>query len=71
MSNDPDHVRATCITVAAEFVAAQPDGTRRTLRQHRRLDDGNCAGCLTRPTPWPCTAAVIAHTARRLEPRST
>ena len=57
------------IQVAAEFVAAQPDGPQRTLARHHRRPDGTCGGCLTGYNPWPCTAAIIAGIAARLTPR--
>lgn len=68
MDDDAANVRATCIVTAAEFMAAQPEGPDRALARHRRLSDGRCAGCLTAPSPWPCTAAVIAQLAARLPP---
>jgi hypothetical protein len=61
-----DEVRRTCIQVAAEFVAAQDDGPRRALDQHRRRADGTCAGCRNAPVRWPCTTATIARLAAAL-----
>jgi hypothetical protein len=52
---------------AVRFIADQPGGAERTLAQHHRLPDGTCAGCLTGPSSWPCTAAVIAQRARRVK----
>jgi hypothetical protein len=66
MTDHAAGARTTCIATAAEFMAAQPEGPDRALDKHRRLPDGHCAGCLTSPTPWPCTAAVIARLAIRL-----
>jgi hypothetical protein len=55
----------TSFDAAVDFVADQPGGPERTLALHHRLADGYCAGCLSRPTPWPCTAAAIAQRAGR------
>ncbi|WP_214401152.1 hypothetical protein [Pseudonocardia lacus] len=66
MSRDEERAaeaRRSCIEVAADFVAAQPDGPRRALALHSRRPDGTCAGCRTTPTPWPCTTATIARLA--------
>ncbi len=58
--------RRSCIEVAAEFVAAQPGGITRILTAHQPRPDGTCAGCLHKPTSWPCTTATIAHRAQHL-----
>jgi hypothetical protein len=70
MSSDMPNARrisneagASCIDVAARFVASQPDGPRRSLARHCRRRDGYCAGCLHTPTAWPCVLAVIAQKA--------
>jgi hypothetical protein len=52
--------RDESIDVAVAFVASQPDGAGRLLIIHQRLPSGNCSGCLSFPTPWPCTTAGIA-----------
>jgi len=61
-----EDARRSCIQVAAEFVAAQPGGITRILTAHQHRADGTCAGCLHRPTPWPCTTVTIAHRAQHL-----
>ena len=66
MTERDDARRRTCFEAAVRFVADQPGGPARTLALHRRLPDGICGGCLSRWTPWPCTAAAIADRARRL-----
>jgi hypothetical protein len=58
-----DEAGASCIDVAARFVASQPDGPRRSLARHCRRRDGSCAGCLHTPTAWPCVLALIAQKA--------
>jgi hypothetical protein len=55
-----------CITVAANFIAAEPGGSQRVLSAHRRQRDGWCSGCIYRPVRWPCPAAHIALMAARL-----
>ena len=49
------------------FVASQAGGPARILATHYQLDDGNCAGCITALTRWPCTAANIAANAVRAQ----
>ena len=56
----PDRRRDESIDVAVAFVAAQPGGAGRLLIQHQRLPSGNCGGCLSFPTTWPCATAGIA-----------
>lgn len=45
---------------AVAFVAAQPGGADRLRRLHRPRPNGLCGGHVATPTPWPCSAAVIA-----------
>lgn len=65
MTSPDESTEPKCIDTAVQFVADQPGGADRTLARHRRLPDGACAGCLSHPTRWPCTAAAIAQRARR------
>lgn len=60
----PRQNRLDVIQTAVWFVATQAGGPARILAAHRRLPDGICAGCVTTPTRWPCTAAAIAVTAQ-------
>jgi hypothetical protein len=55
------------IETAVWFVASQAGGPARILATHYQLDDGNCAGCITALTRWPCTAAHIAANAVRAQ----
>lgn len=61
------------LDVAAEFIAAQPNGPARLLELHQPDRSGRCRGC-TQPgygTPrdrWPCIAVLLARAAvRRLQ----
>lgn len=65
-TSEDDEARRSCIKVAAEFIAAQPGGVARILTVHRPRHSGSCAGCAHMATPWPCTAATIAHPAQGL-----
>jgi len=51
------------VEFAAYFVALQPGGVERILRRHYAMPNGLCAGCLARPTMYPCQAARIAELA--------
>lgn len=54
------------IAVAVAFVAAQPGGSERVLRQHAEDPLGYCTSCGVGvlPVRWPCTVAAIAMAAR-------
>lgn len=54
----------SAVGTAVEFVAAQPGGVERILRQHYPREGGMCAGCVAVPTSYPCQAARIAELAR-------
>ena len=63
---NPDTVGSeSVIDVAVRFVAEQPGGVGRMLARHRQLADGQCAGCVTSLTPWPCSVASIALSAQQ------
>lgn len=55
------------VDAAVRFVALQPGGARRILHEHRRREDGTCAGCLTSPVTWPCVVGMIATKALQLD----
>ena len=59
--------KPSVVDAAARFVALQPGGARRILREHARRDDGTCSGCLTSPVHWPCVVSVIAKKALELD----
>ena len=59
--------KPSVVDAAARFVALQPGGARKILREHGRRDDGTCSGCLTSPVHWPCVVSVIAKKALEID----
>ena len=57
---------ASCIEVAARFLADQPGAVDRALRMHRRGPNGRCRGCGAAAPRWPCAVATSALRARHL-----
>lgn len=70
-TTDRDDAPDACIAEAARFVADQPGGIDRILHLHQRRPDGSCTHHAHTPTPWPCSAVIIAHAAQQFTDRAT
>lgn len=72
-SNDDAHPpaderRRSSIETAIQFMVSQINqqgGPDQTLAIHHQLPNGDCGGCRSRPTRWPCAAAHIATEAQK------
>jgi hypothetical protein len=72
MRHDDTNRGEVFFDAATRFVAEQPGGAARLLREHSPDDHGLCRGCRTPGTgtpylPWPCPVATIAQAAGELQ----
>lgn len=57
--------QTSAVEAAIEFVATQPAGPEKMLNRHYPRRGGMCAGCVAKPTRYPCQSARIGQLAAK------